>query len=100
MSTRRCGEVDEALVVAPFDPGLHFWRGRLLDTLGRHDQAQQHLALADPARAQTALFFNAIWRRDYDEAHRLVASLPSDVPWRASELAAVAALQDPGCGRR
>lgn len=89
------GEVDEALVVAPFDPGLHFWRGRLLDTLGRHDQAQQHLALADPARAQTALFFNAIWRGDYDEARRLVLSLPNDVPWRASELAAVAALQDP-----
>lgn len=88
------GEVDEALVVAPFDPGLHFWRGRLLDTLGRHDQAQHHLALADPARAQTALFFNAIWRRDYDEAHRLVASLPNDVPWRASELAAIAALKD------
>ncbi|HEY5783120.1 MAG TPA: winged helix-turn-helix domain-containing protein [Lysobacter sp.] len=93
---RALREVDEALVVAPFDPGLHFWRGRLLDTLGRHDQAQQHLAMADPARAQTALFFNAIWRKDYDEARRLVLSLPNEVPWRASELAAVAALQDPG----
>ncbi|HEY5852189.1 MAG TPA: winged helix-turn-helix domain-containing protein [Lysobacter sp.] len=88
-------ETDEALKLAPYDQDLHFWRGRLLDTLGRHDEAQQHLALASPERVATAAFFNAIWRRDYGTAQRLVEALPSDVPWRASELAAVAALRDP-----
>lgn len=88
-------ETDEALKLAPFDQNLHFWRGRLLDTLGRHDEAREHLALAPPDRAATATFFNAIWRRDYGTAQRLVEALPADLPWRASELAAVAALRDP-----
>ncbi|QSX74303.1 winged helix-turn-helix domain-containing protein [Lysobacter arenosi] len=88
-------ETDEALKLAPFDPDLHFWRGRLLDTLGRHDEAREHLALAPPDRAATASFFNAVWRRDYATAQRLVEALPADLPWRASELAAVAALRDP-----
>jgi tetratricopeptide (TPR) repeat protein len=88
-------ETDEALKLAPFDQDLHFWRGRLLDTLGRHDEASEHLALAPPDRAATASFFNAVWRRDYATAQRLVEALPTDLPWRASELAAVAALRDP-----
>ncbi|HEY5805540.1 MAG TPA: winged helix-turn-helix domain-containing protein [Lysobacter sp.] len=88
-------ETDEALKLAPYDQDLHFWRGRLLDTLGRHEEAREHLALASPERVATAAFFNAIWRRDYDTAQRLVEALPADVPWRASELAAVAALRDP-----
>ncbi len=88
-------ETDEALKLAPFDQDLHFWRGRLLDTLGRHDEAREHLALAPPDRAATATFFNAIWRRDYSTAQQLVEALPADLPWRASELAAVAALRDP-----
>lgn len=88
-------ETDEALKLAPFDQDLHFWRGRLLDTLGRHDEAREHLALAPPDRAATASFFNAIWRRDYSTAQRLVEALPADLPWRASELAAVAALRNP-----
>ncbi|UNK48240.1 winged helix-turn-helix domain-containing protein [Lysobacter sp. S4-A87] len=88
-------ETDEALKLAPFDQDLHFWRGRLLDTLGRHEEAQEHLALAPPDRVATASFFNAVWRRDYTTAQRLVEALPADLPWRASELAAVAALRDP-----
>lgn len=87
-------EVDAALAMAPFDPIIHFWRGRILDTLGRHDEARRHLVLADPALAMTGLFFNAIWRRDLDDAERVAAALPADMPWRASELAAVAALRD------
>lgn len=88
-------EVDDALVIAPYDQNMHFWRGRLLDTLGRHDEARRHLALAPPDRVATAQFFNAIWRRDFAGAQRLAAALPADLPWRTSELAATAALQDP-----
>lgn len=86
---------DEALQLSPYDQDLFFWRGRLLDTLGRHEEARESLALASPERSETALFFNAVWRRDYDTAQRLVEALPLEVPWRASELAALAALRDP-----
>lgn len=88
-------EIDDTLLIAPYDPMLHFWRGRLLDTLGRHDEAQSHLAMADPVQAQTARYFNAAWRRDYATAARIALALPSDQPWRDSEMAAAAALQDP-----
>ncbi len=88
-------EIDAALAIAPFDPIVHFWRGRILDTLGRHDEAQRHLLLADPGLAATALFFNAVWRGDHDDAQRIADGLPADMPWRASELAAVAAMRDP-----
>jgi TolB-like protein/DNA-binding winged helix-turn-helix (wHTH) protein len=88
-------EIDAALAVAPFDPIIHFWRGRVLDTLGRHDEARRHLVLGDPGLSTTGLFFNAVWRGDYDDAERLAAGQPTDMPWRASELAAVAALRDP-----
>ena len=88
-------EIDDTLLIAPYDPVLHFWRGRVLDTLGRHDEAQSHLAMADPVKAQTARYFNAAWRRDYATAARIAQALPSDQPWRDSEMAAAAALQDP-----
>lgn len=88
-------EIDDILLIAPYDPALHFWRGRMLDTLGRHDEAQSHLAMADPVQSQTARYFNAIWRRDYATAARIASALPSDQPWRNSEIAAAAALQDP-----
>ncbi|RDZ26546.1 winged helix-turn-helix domain-containing protein [Lysobacter silvisoli] len=88
-------EIDDTLLIAPYEPSLHFWRGRLLDTLGRHEEAQSHLAMADPVMAQTARYFNAVWRRDYATAARVAESLPSDLPWRGSEIAAAAALRDP-----
>ncbi|WP_342316495.1 winged helix-turn-helix domain-containing protein [Lysobacter sp. FW306-1B-D06B] len=88
-------EIDAALAIAPFDPIIHFWRGRVLDTLGRHEEARRHLVLGDPGLSVTGLFFNAVWRGDYDDAERIASSLPADMPWRASELAAVAALRDP-----
>lgn len=92
---RALREIDDTLLIAPYDPMLHFWRGRLLDTLGRHDEAQSHLAMADPVQAKTARYFNAAWRRDYATAARIAQTLPSDMPWRNSEIAAAAALQDP-----
>lgn len=88
-------EIDDTLLIAPYDPMLHFWRGRVLDTLGRHEEAQSHLSMADPIQAQTARYFNAAWRKDYATAARLAAALPTEMPWRDSEIAAAAALQDP-----
>lgn len=88
-------EIDDTLLIAPYDPMLHFWRGRMLDTLGRHEEAQSHLAMADPIQAQTARYFNAAWRKDYATAARLAAALPAEMPWRESEIAAAAALQEP-----
>jgi TolB-like protein/DNA-binding winged helix-turn-helix (wHTH) protein len=88
-------EIDTAQANDPLAPGLQFWRGRLLDTLGRHDEARRHLLLADPVLATTALYFNAAWRNDAAEAQRIAESLPTETPWRASEIAAARALADP-----
>lgn len=88
-------EIDTAQAYDPLAPGLQFWRGRLLDTLGRHEEARRHLLLADPVLATTALYFNAAWRNDAAEAQRIAESLPAETPWRASEVAAARALADP-----
>jgi TolB-like protein/DNA-binding winged helix-turn-helix (wHTH) protein len=88
----------ESRLAAQLDPlGTlpHQFLGRVLDTLGRHEEALPHLRLAGLPGAHTALYFNAIWRRDFVEARRLAELLDSNVPWRISQLAAVEALQDP-----
>lgn len=88
-------EVDAAQTLDPLTPVLHFWRGRLLDTLGRHDEALVSLQRAEPRAAETALFFNAAWRGDHASALRMAAALPAETAWRRTELAAAAALADP-----
>lgn len=88
-------EADRALALDPLSADVRLFRGRILDTLGRHAEARRDLELAGQPLANTALFFNAIWRRDYAEARRIAEALPADTPWRASNLLALEALQDP-----
>jgi TolB-like protein len=88
-------EQQHALELDPLGTGQHQFMGRLLDTLGRHDDALPHLRLAGVPTAHTASYFNALWRRDYGEARRLAEWLDPRVPWKESQLAAVEALQDP-----
>lgn len=88
-------EVDQAQAIDPLVPVHNFTRGRLLDTLGRHDEARTYLIRADPSLSPTAVFFNALWRGDTATARRAVEALPKEVPWRASELAALDAMADP-----
>lgn len=87
-------QLDIAEAIDPLSGDVAFFRVRLLDTLGRHDEAGRILKNY-PNISQATQYFNAIWRRDYAEARRLAASLPAEDRWRAPELAAVEALQDP-----
>lgn len=88
-------ELEQAQAISPLAPVHNFTRGRLLDTLGRHDEARTYLMRADPSLSPTAVFFNALWRGDTATARRAVEALPKEVPWRASELAALDAMADP-----
>ncbi len=88
-------ETEQAQAIDPLVPVHNFTRARLLDTLGQHDEARTYLMRADPSLSPTAVFFNALWRGDPATARRAVEALPKDVPWRASELAALDAMDDP-----
>ena len=85
-------EIAEAL--DPLSSDVAFLRVRLLDTLGRHDEAGRILKNY-PGTSQATQYFNAAWRRDYVEARRQAEALPPEDRWRAPEMAAVEALQDP-----
>lgn len=89
-------ETERAIEIDPLSPSLHLWHGRVLDTLGRHDEAWRSFEDGDSiVVGQTAMFYNAMWRRDYDTADALARSLELDVPWRATQRLAVQAMRDP-----
>jgi len=88
-------EIERASAIDPASPMQNLVRGRVLDTLGRHDEASAALVLVDPMLAQTARLFNALWRADLAEARRITEGQPADFHWRESQLAALDALQDP-----
>lgn len=76
----RLGYLDRAEAVLsgvverdPLNAGAHFLLGRQLDTLGRHGEARVHLQQAGMSGAY-ARWFNAVWRKDHDEALRIAGS--------------------------
>lgn len=77
-------------------------RARLLDTLGRHDEAKHAIDAAwvelPPPTVTNALrytrWLNAFWRHDVAAAHAAAADLPDSI-WKASYAAVAAALDDP-----
>lgn len=88
-------EQEHALALDPLATSTHVFLGRLLDTVGRHEEAHRHLQLGGLPGAHTASFFNAVWRRDYVEARRLAELWGPSVRWRASQLAVIDALEHP-----
>jgi len=102
------GYVDEALREAeiglasePLSYEANFQRGRMLDTLGRHDEARGMLDASaslwpqQPWRVTYARWFNAVWRNDHAAARSLAEDLPETSLYRASYVAASAGLVDP-----
>jgi TolB-like protein/DNA-binding winged helix-turn-helix (wHTH) protein/tetratricopeptide (TPR) repeat protein len=87
-------QLEIAEAIDPLSPEVAFLQVRLLDTLGRHDEAGR-IVKSNPQMSQVTQYFNAVWRRDYAEARRQAEALPPEDRWRASEIAAVEALQDP-----
>lgn len=98
------GYVDEALVqteaarrVDPLNYNVNFVRARLLDTLGRHDDAAQVL---DELRSEAgglvyARWHNAVWRHDYAAAAALITAMPRSDGFRESYTVVTEALSEP-----
>jgi TolB-like protein/DNA-binding winged helix-turn-helix (wHTH) protein len=102
------GYLDEALrqsdIAVASDPLNYtaiFYRARVLDTLGRHDEAHggletaAHSAPYSAGRLPYARWFNAIWRHDYAAARACVAEMPAEEYFREAYAATTDALVDP-----
>jgi TolB-like protein/DNA-binding winged helix-turn-helix (wHTH) protein len=88
-------EQQRVLQTDPLSPVAHLTLGRLLDTLGRHDEALPHLQRVGAPLAATGLFFNAVWRGDLAAARRWAETWPDNTPWKQSNLRLLDALEDP-----
>lgn len=98
------GYVDAALREVEFDSAsdplsynANFAHARVLDTLGRHDEALAYLDAATPASAGLvyARWHNAIWRKDLSAARRFAADMPQSDGFRESYAGVTEALADP-----
>lgn len=85
----------------PLNVNWQLGLGRVLDTLGRHDEAFGYLRDSGD-RAVYGLWFNAVWRGDLAEAMRRAESLDTATPTREYErilkpsyINGTRALQDP-----
>ncbi|MEO5561426.1 MAG: winged helix-turn-helix domain-containing protein [Dokdonella sp.] len=81
----------------PLNLNSNFVRGRVLDTLGRHDDAKPFFGLASSStpRRFYAMWFNAVWRHDYAAAREFAGALPEREGFRESSIAVTEALVDP-----
>ena len=62
--------VREDVARDPINPGKSFTLGRILDTLGRHEEARLQFDRSD-IFATYGRWFNAVWRKDYAAATRI-----------------------------
>ncbi|MET0655505.1 MAG: hypothetical protein ABWY94_08040, partial [Pseudoxanthomonas sp.] len=62
--------VREDVARDPINPGKNFTLGRILDTMGRHEEARVQFGRSD-IFATYGRWFNAVWRKDYAEATRI-----------------------------
>ncbi|MEO7050449.1 MAG: winged helix-turn-helix domain-containing protein [Rhodanobacter sp.] len=84
-------EIQIAYAADPLSARVNYEYARVLDSLGRHDEAQRHLAVSRVTR-QAAFWFNAVWRGDLAHLQQFV---PDDLRFTDSYVAAGAALRDP-----
>jgi len=85
----------------PLSYEANLFRARVLDTLGRHDEARNvfdaatRVPAGTPTRLAYARWYNAIWRNDFAAAREHVGQMAADEHFRESYLAATEALIDP-----
>jgi TolB-like protein len=81
----------------PLSYNANFAHARVLDTLGRHDEALGYLGAATPASAGLvyARWHNAIWRQDLSAARKFAADMPQSDGFRESYAGVTEALADP-----
>jgi len=85
----------------PLSYEANLFRARVLDTLGRHDEARAafvaaaRLPAGTPARLAYARWYNAIWRHDLAAAREVTGQMSADEHFRESYAGATEALADP-----
>lgn len=90
-----------AIAADPLDFNPHVVHGRILDTIGRHADAERVLAAAarlgssGQERTVYARWFNAVWRGDFAAARTIAQSMPAELGYRESSLLVLDALVDP-----
>ena len=90
------GEVEIGSASDPLSLNSAFVHGRVLDTLGRHDEAKRFFDLAPPAAwSSYAKWYNAFWRHDITGARELANLMPESDGFRESYVAATETLVDP-----
>jgi predicted Zn-dependent protease len=86
----------------PLNYWVNFARARILDTLGRHEEARHYfdempaLDAAAAGRMSYGRTFNALWRGDLYAAREAAAQIPEASGYRDSHLAVIDALADAG----
>ncbi len=83
-------EIQIAYAADPLSARVNYEYARVLDTVGRHDEAQRHLAISRVTH-HAAFWFNAVWRGDLANLQQFI---PEDVRFAASYVAVAAALRD------
>jgi len=85
----------------PLNYEANLFRARVLDTMGRHDEARDafevtaRLPAGTPARVAYARWYNAIWRHDLAAAREFTGQMPADEHFREAYSEATEALSDP-----
>ena len=96
------GALEQAQIAWESDPlsrNVNFVLGRLLDTAGRHREAEPYVAV-ERGGSPYASWFNAIWQHQFARAGRVAEDMSRDEGFRDSYLAFTAALQDPSAWPR
>lgn len=75
----------------PLGSPANFVLARILDTLGRHEDARRYVGHA----TVYAQWYNAVWRHDFTDARALVRQMPENEGFRPSYAAVTQALIDP-----
>ena len=90
-------QAERAWATDPLSYSANFARARLLDTVGRHDEAANYLAElgAESGGLIYAKWHNAVWRHDYASASQLVAAMPRSDGFRESYTVVTEALSEP-----
>ena len=98
---RALGQIEIGAASDPLSYEAGLFRARVLDTMGRHDDARAQfemtarLPAATPARIAYARWYNAVWRHDLAGARAFVADMSAAEHFKDSYLAATDALDDP-----
>ena len=94
------GQIEIGAASDPLSYEASLFRARVLDTMGRHDEARAafdvtaRLPAGTPARLAYARWYNSVWRHDFAAARAFAAQMPFDEHFRDSYLAATEALVD------